>query len=647
MDRIVAMFVKKSGYKIPTEIMHSLKRIRQLANAVRLRLSLQRALQSLVVTATVCMVVLAIMVLLLKWGMIDELWVVASGWISAGALVCALTIASLRRPSAVRAAMLLDEAGGFNDRLSNALAFSSNPSPTAMMQLAMSDAETVLSQAEPSRAAPWAFPEKTGRLLLASMALGLAAWVEVPPPLPPATETVVEVEEVVDTPEKKEILLAVDKERLIEEKNRLEEELKGTQDPQLKAWLADLNELLRELAKGTLTPKEAFARMGKLRRAKEGWEKKVGEGLKEIKNKLSKAAQKRHKRSQKDMKALRKALEESRLKAAAKALDSLADKLQRKAMKRKDRQRLGKELKELANTLKSERNKRIEKLKRDRDRLKKKKKRKKDRFAKRDRDRLKKNKRELDRLRRQQQQQSEARRNLDRLQRSLSKAAQDMLRRMKKNAQSMSPEDMRKAAEMLRRLSKQNKTQQRMKMAEAKLVDIKEMLRRGGQKGKDGKGGKNGKMKRFLARAQGKDGKQGKGQKAGGKEQKMAMLKPGGKGGKSLLLGPAGKTKMPGSGGMGKEKGEGMGEGHDPNVLGEKSKLNVRYKEDQVQGREGKGESKSRVVYSAATKGFSSRSYRRVHQDYSEVVEEKMERQEVPAGKRRYVRRYFDLIRPR
>jgi hypothetical protein len=218
---------------------------------------------------------------------------------------------------------------------------------------------------------------------------------------------------------------------------------------------------------------------------------------------------------------------------------------------------------------------------------------------------------------------------------------------MKKNAQSMSPEDMRKAAEMLRRLSKQNKTQQRMKMAEAKLVDIKEMLRRGGQQGKDGKDGKNGKMKRFLARAQGKDGKQGKGQKAGGKEQKMAMLKPGGKGGKSLLLGPAGKAKMPGSGGMGKEKGEGMGEGHDPNVLGEKSKLNVRYKEDQVQGREGKGESKSRVVYSAATKGFSSRSYRRVHQDYSEVVEEKMERQEVPAGKRRYVRRYFDLIRPR
>jgi hypothetical protein len=36
-----------------------------------------------------------------------------------------------------------------------------------------------------------------------------------------------------------------------------------------------------------------------------------------------------------------------------------------------------------------------------------------------------------------------------------------------------------------------------------------------------------------------------------------------------------------------------------------------------------------------------------VHQDYEEVVEERMERQEIPAGHRRYVRRYFDLIRPR
>jgi hypothetical protein len=120
-----------------------------------------------------------------------------------------------------------------------------------------------------------------------------------------------------------------------------------------------------------------------------------------------------------------------------------------------------------------------------------------------------------------------------------------------------------------------------------------------------------------------------------------------GKDGESFLLGPMGEAKMRGAGGSGKEKGDGIGEGHDPNVLGAKTRLKAKYQDDLVRGRQGKGESRSRVVFSAATKGFAQRSYKRVHQNYSEVVEETMERQDIPAGKRRYVRRYFDMIRPR
>ena len=631
--------------------MGSVTRIRKLTRIVRLRLSLQRTLQALILTGAVCLVAMACLNTAIRLNLVEEAWFVMGSWCCGGVLLATAIAANIGGPNDLFAAVLLDEAGGLNDRLSNALAFSRHPNPTPMMSLAIADAEQVIVRADPTQAAPWKKPRRMGTLAAAALALMLTGWVEAPTSV---TEPIAIVDVGETTPEpppqKKEILLEEDKERLEEEKKRLEQELSKTKDAHLKAWLAELNELLRDLAKGTITPKEAFARMGKLKRAKEAWDKETGDGLKEIKEKLAKAGKKAKKRSLKDMKELRKALEESRLKAAAKALDKIAEKLQKKTLKRGERKRLGQDLQDLAKRLESERNQRIRKLKRERDRLKKKQKKKKDRFAKRDRDRLKKNKRELDRLRRQRQQQSEARRTLDRLQRSLSQAAQDLLRRMQKNAQQMSPEEMRKAAEMLRRLSKQSKAQKRMKLAEAKLIDIKEMLRRAGKQGKDGKGGKGGKkgkMERFMARAKGQGNKPGQGKQGGKDGKKVTMLKPGGKDGKSLLLGPSGQAKMPGSGGAGKEKGEGIGDGHDPNVLGEKTKLRARFKEDFVAGREGKGESKSRVVYSAATKGFSSRSYRRVHQDYSEVVEEKMERQEVPAGKRRYVRRYFDLIRPR
>ena len=75
--------------------------------------------------------------------------------------------------------------------------------------------------------------------------------------------------------------------------------------------------------------------------------------------------------------------------------------------------------------------------------------------------------------------------------------------------------------------------------------------------------------------------------------------------------------------------------------------MNVKTKDDFVAGQKGAGEAASRVVYAAASKGFASAAYRDVHQDYSRVVEDDLDQQKIPAGQRTYVRRYFDLIRPR
>ncbi|MGB0592409.1 MAG: hypothetical protein ACPGU1_22215, partial [Myxococcota bacterium] len=99
--------------------------------------------------------------------------------------------------------------------------------------------------------------------------------------------------------------------------------------------------------------------------------------------------------------------------------------------------------------------------------------------------------------------------------------------------------------------------------------------------------------------------------------------------------------------GEGQGEGDGVGQGHDTNLLAEKTQNDVETVESRVSGRDGEGSSKSRVVFSAAKKGFASREWGAVHQDYTSVVEEALDAQSIPAGKRRYVRRYFDLIRPR
>ena len=89
------------------------------------------------------------------------------------------------------------------------------------------------------------------------------------------------------------------------------------------------------------------------------------------------------------------------------------------------------------------------------------------------------------------------------------------------------------------------------------------------------------------------------------------------------------------------------GEGVDSQLYGEAERADVQTRSDHVSGKEGDGASQTRVVLSAARAGFVTARWKKVHQDYSQVEEEAMERQHIPAGRRQYVRQYFDLIRPR
>ena len=68
----------------------------------------------------------------------------------------------------------------------------------------------------------------------------------------------------------------------------------------------------------------------------------------------------------------------------------------------------------------------------------------------------------------------------------------------------------------------------------------------------------------------------------------------------------------------------------------------------QVAGQDtGQGASRSEVIQGAAERGFASRGYQKVYREYQNVAEEALGKDEIPGGYRFYVRRYFQLIRPR
>ena len=68
----------------------------------------------------------------------------------------------------------------------------------------------------------------------------------------------------------------------------------------------------------------------------------------------------------------------------------------------------------------------------------------------------------------------------------------------------------------------------------------------------------------------------------------------------------------------------------------------------QVQGADtGQGGSRSQVILGAAERGFASRGYQKVYTEYHQVAEESLAKDDIPGGYRFYVKRYFQLIRPR
>jgi len=684
--------------------------IEKVVGRLRWRLRAQVALRHGLLLGAIGLFVFALLVVLVKVRVLASDWVWLGGAVAIALPAIGLAIGALARFGDIALAASLDAAGGLHSRLGSALAFARMPTRTAMQDAAIEDAVQVLGRAQPERAAPW----RWGAFAAGAVALGLAFAVSGPAlfvfELPVASMSGQMLAKMVVPPHFKEDRAEVRKEdekRLEDLAKDIEEETKIAADPAVKQFLEDLNELIRALHEGRITPEEAAARMAELDKAMNDWKAQNARGAEEVEKRLQEAAEKQ-KKAHAELTPLVDALKEKDWKAAAEALEKLGDKLDKKQLSEADTKKIAKDLEQLAKALENERHKEKERLEKERDRLKEKEDKEKDRFAKKDKDRLQDTERQLEQLDdpRQQDPQSEPERQLERLSDELDDAARDMLRRLAEEAQKMgqdgeqgeqgaeseqrrdqpgqegdqgdqgdsgqgmTSEDIKRAAEALKRMAQGGQGRQQMRIAQGRMIDVREMMRRG-QNGKDGQG-KDGQGK--DKQQAGKDGQPGQdgqdgdaesqfekdaagGKDGDGKDIMLGAGKPGGKPGEMLLLGgkgPPGGMKMPGVGkgnGKGDPKlgqGDGIGDGHDKNLLGgEKPSMDFATKEDFVAGQHGDGESKEKVVMTAAQKGFASRGYREVHQDYAGVVEDALEKEHIPPGKRTYVRRYFDLIRPR
>jgi len=612
-----------------------------------------------------------------------------AGIVIATAIVLVVAVvAYVRRLPRYAGAAALDKFHGLSDRLSSALSFGELPEAerSPMMIVAMEDALAHLSAVDPKKAVrvppPREWPFVAGMIAVVAGLVFVRGY-QKPSHVPPTAKTIEAVDVAQDD-------LDAMREFLREVDQRL-------QTDEAKAATQEFNQLIEDLANKRLDRTEAFRRMqqleDKLLAGREVDAKALEEALKKMGEELKKSEM---------SKPAGEALENKNLAEAERAMKDLAKKLREKGGDKAQLEKLRAALKSASE----DQAKRAEAIAARREELKEQLLKQKQAMgdggaSEQDKSLLQKRERELERLDRDGEQQQKAQRELERLDRELEKAAEDLMKDM-----GLSAQDLENAAEDINRMSKQEMTQEEKEQLRQKLQELRETMRQQAQGGQ----GQMSRMRMFQTRARGQGGQSGQqqqgqqqqgqgqggpqgqggqqagdgqqagngqgGQQAGagegqGQGQNQGQGLGQGSGGETWILGPNGEKlmmitarKAPGTGsGSGQnsgqwqgqnggqnqgQKGPGWGTGHDPNVQGGATNLKGATQDTQVAGSDtGQGGSRSEVILGASERGFASRGYEKVFREYHTVAEEALDRDEIPGGYRFYVRRYFQLIRPR
>jgi chemotaxis protein histidine kinase CheA len=642
--------------------------------AVRRRMRWQAAARGAAALAVAAAATVLVGVYLRALGAIGERGFACAVGVGVALILSGAIAAAARALPLRKVAKLVDDTHRLADRFGVALEFRDEKTPTPMMLAAIADAEAYAHKVRAKLASPWRRPPHLAVIgLCAALAIAVHFL-----QFPVAAAIVQEAGKQIPG-------LVLDRDQLEPERELIagiKREAMATDDDEL-GRLAD--ELQKLLDQKDLTRKELFEKLAELEqkalagdRADQGWE--------ELKQKLRKAGEQLGDGSL--AKEAADALKKDDLERAKKELEELAKKLDQNQLDPKEQEKLAKALEQAAReqmkTDAEQKNEReIQKLEQEQRRLKRDQEKQANQKNEEQQRRLQKNERQLQQLKREQQRQQNAQRQLQRLQRQMQSAASQM-RDGGGQQQQNAGQSMRNAANELGKMQDEIRKLGNSQATQSAIAQLREALRRmpqngqggqgqsvtildgnqqpgphgdhgsndgqqgqNGQKGQNGQNGKNGpkgeKMRDFLTRAGGKGG-----------DGKDMIFMPGQNGGdgKDQLLLPMGEGgQQNGPGGQGHDmpglSSDGIGDSHDPNLHGEATQLAAKRQLSRVQGKMGAGPSKSETILGSAEKGFATANYRRVYGDYTSVVEEVMSKEQVPPGYRYYVKRYFQLIKPR
>ncbi len=642
---------------------HGIEPIRALAEQATARLRIARALRVAPAVVSAALLAAIAVVACRKLGFVGETGARVALGVIAAAAAAAMGVA-WRWPVAEReGAAALDRFHGLHDRLSSALAFASLPEPTPFMQAAMDDALRVAPTVRPRVAVPI---RVAGGLRGLGPAAGLGcllavvALFEVRTHRPAVHALTMDPIEMApdDLDDVKDFLNRIKQQDVTDE---------------TKSAIEEFNRLVDDIASHRLDRTEAFRRMAalenKLLTGSDADKKALEAELATIGEELSKSDL---------LKPAGAALARGDLEQARDALQDLANKTREHASSidkaKLDQMRAA--LKAAAGDAERRKNEIDRRRQELADEILKRKDKGGAHPSDEERSLLEKKQRELDRLDRDLADKQNAERRLDRLDRDLEQAAEDLMKELGASA-----DDLEQSAEELNSMDRGETSEKEKEELKQKLEELRQLVRQQGSQGQVQR------LKRFGRMARGQSGQGGQGQPGQGGDsqgdpgsegqgpgaqqgqgqggsQGQGQGKNGqgngGQGGETWILGANGEkilvlTKSQGSGRGGDSSGSGAGsargqwgDGHDPTVQGKETDPKMGTQDSQVQGADSaQGGSRSQVILGAAERGFTSRPYQRVYTEYHQVAEESLAKDEVPGGYRFYVKRYFELIRPR
>lgn len=542
----------------------------------------------------------------------------------------------LTRRSAHAGALALDRHHQSADRITNALEFARLPAAdqSPFMQAAINDALLAVERPSAAEAVPLHLPRGVGWSVALVLAVLGASLIKPRPPEPPApVASALPIDPVV---------LGADDLSFLRESVR---EFQGSESsPELARAVADFNRLVEEMADRRLDRRELFRRLTEIERSLQVGpeaDEALETGLQNLAEQLDESTLSR---------PIAEALKAKQLQDAERALRELAERLARRDEKvdPAELERLRKAL-EAASSEATGRVERLEQMRREAEaeqrRLLQKKNAKPEKSDPQQSAEQERQKRRLEKLDRDIADAQRAQEKMSELDKELAKAAQELMKELGKSA-----EHLKSGAEDMNRMARQKMSDKEKQELKQKLEELKELLRQGGA-------GREQHLKRLQQFAERARGSKGEGSPEG-KPGKQG--KPGEQGPPRLTLGPGGTPiPMPGAGspgsggerpggGDGPSGGTEAGSGNSPEVKGAATDLKGKTEDVTAAAVDtGQGAASSEVVFGAAERGFTGARYQKVYTQYRTVAEDVLQQDTIPAGYEFYVRRYFQLIRPR